>query len=82
MGLGSAYVHKNAPLVRSVLLLGAADSLLVDAVCNQAGAVMFDLTAANIVRNYTGRKKINFLMHLVSKVTDSNISITSSSSVT
>ncbi|XP_075224915.1 dynein regulatory complex protein 11 [Lycorma delicatula] len=69
--LGSKTAHQSAPLIRSILLVGAKGSgkdMLVHAVCTEAGAVLFDLTAANIVGKYPGKSGLIMLMHLVSKV--------------
>ncbi|KAJ1529199.1 hypothetical protein ONE63_006003 [Megalurothrips usitatus] len=69
--LGSATIHTMSPLVRSVLLAGPAGSgkhMLVHAVCTETGAVLFDLSAANIVGKYPGKAGLVMLVHLVSKV--------------
>lgn len=69
--LGSAAVHKSAPLVRSALLAGYPDCgkrLLVDAVVAESGAVLFDLSPQNTAGKYPGKKGLNMLIHLVSKV--------------
>lgn len=70
--LGSAAVHQSAPLVRSALLAGYPDCgkrLLVDAVVAESGAVLFDLSPENTAGKYPGKKGLNMLIHLVSKVT-------------
>lgn len=72
MPLGSAAVHQSAPLVRSALLAGYPDCgkrLLVDAVVAESGAVLFDLSPQNTAGKYPGKKGLNMLIHLVSKVT-------------
>lgn len=69
--LGSATVHREAPLVRSVLLAGYPDCgkrLLADAVVAETGAVLFDLTPSNTANKYPGKKGLKMLVHLVSKV--------------
>lgn len=69
--LGSAAVHQSAPLVRSALLAGYPDCgkrLLVDAVVAESGAVLFDLSPQNTAGKYPGKKGLNMLIHLVSKV--------------
>lgn len=69
--LGSKTIHQLAPLVRSVMLVGpkgTGKDMLVHAVCTEAGAVLFDLTAANIVGKYPGKSGLIMLIHLVSKV--------------
>ncbi|XP_076056160.1 IQ and AAA domain-containing protein 1-like [Oratosquilla oratoria] len=69
--LGIDAVHAQAPLVKSVLLCGprgCGKSMLVKALCYEAGATLMDLTASNIVGRYPGRGGLNMLTHLVSKV--------------
>ncbi|KAG8247235.1 Dynein regulatory complex protein 11 [Homalodisca vitripennis] len=69
--LGSKSIHQLAPLVRSVLVAGprgTGKDMLVHAVCTETGAVLFDLTAANIVGKYPGKSGLIMLTHLVSKV--------------
>ena len=49
--IGSPAVHEKAPLVKSMLLTGprgTGKKMLVHAICNETGANLFDLTAANI----------------------------------
>lgn len=48
---GSPAVHEKAPLVKSMMLAGprgTGKKMLVHAICNETGANLFDLTAANI----------------------------------
>ncbi|KAL0819448.1 hypothetical protein ABMA28_007553 [Loxostege sticticalis] len=69
--LGSEHVRTNAPLVRSVLISGPSGSgkkMLVHAICSEAGAMLFDLTPANIVGKYPGKTGLIMLIHLVMKV--------------
>ncbi|KAL1129138.1 hypothetical protein AAG570_013669 [Ranatra chinensis] len=69
--MGSKAVHQVAPLVKSLLIVGPEGSgkrMLVQAVCTEIGAVLFDLTPANIVGKYPGKSGLIMLMHLVSKV--------------
>jgi len=50
-GSGSPAVHEKAPLVKSMMLTGprgTGKKMLVHAICNETGANLFDLTAANI----------------------------------
>ncbi len=64
-------IHQTAPLVKSLLIAGPRDSgkdMLVHAVCSEIGAVLFDLTAANIVGKYPGKAGLIMLIHLVNKV--------------
>jgi hypothetical protein len=42
--------------------------MLVQAICNEVGANMFDLTAANIAGKYPGKDGLKMLIHLVFKV--------------
>lgn len=42
--------------------------MLVHAICNEAGALLFDLTPANIVGKYPGKSGLIMLIHLVVKV--------------
>ncbi|KAJ4427993.1 hypothetical protein ANN_24006 [Periplaneta americana] len=69
--LGSKAIHQTAPLVKSVLLAGSRGSgkdMLVHAVCTETGAVLFDLSPANIVGKYPGKSGLIMLVHLVNKV--------------
>ncbi|XP_054274919.1 dynein regulatory complex protein 11-like [Macrosteles quadrilineatus] len=69
--LGSVTVHRSAPLVRSLLLAGYPDCgkrMLVDAIATETGSVLFDLSPANTAGKYPGKKGLNMLVHLVSKM--------------
>ncbi|CAG9789481.1 unnamed protein product [Diatraea saccharalis] len=69
--LGSEHVRTNAPLIRSVLISGPSGSgkkMLVHAICSETGAMLFDLTPANIVGKYPGKSGLIMLIHLVIKV--------------
>uniref|UniRef100_A0A2A4JLN3 ATPase AAA-type core domain-containing protein n=1 Tax=Heliothis virescens TaxID=7102 RepID=A0A2A4JLN3_HELVI len=69
--LGSELVRNNAPLVRSVLITGPAKcgkKMLVHSICTEVGAMLFDLTPANIVGKYPGKSGLIMLIHLVMKV--------------
>ncbi|XP_038206918.1 IQ and AAA domain-containing protein 1-like [Zerene cesonia] len=69
--LGSEYVRTHAPIVRSILLSGPSGSgkkMLVNAICSETGAMLFDLTPANIVGKYPGKSGLIMLIHLVMKV--------------
>lgn len=67
----SDHIHQATPQIKSVLLAGAKGSgkdMLVHAICNETGAVLFDLTPANIVGKYPGKSGLIMLIHLVVKV--------------
>ncbi|XP_060650034.1 IQ and AAA domain-containing protein 1-like isoform X3 [Drosophila nasuta] len=69
--LGSEAIHSCTPLIRSVLLAGPRGSgkkALLHAICTEVGAVLFDLTPANIVGKYPGKSGLIMLIHLVLKV--------------
>lgn len=69
--LCSQTIHENTPLTRSILLAGSrgcGKDLLVRAICTEMGAVLFDLTPANIVGKYPGKSGLTMLLHLVNKV--------------
>ncbi|CAG5004942.1 unnamed protein product [Parnassius apollo] len=69
--LGSEHVRTNAPQIRSVLISGPSGSgkkMLIHAICSEVGAMLFDLTPANIVGKYPGKSGLIMLIHLVMKV--------------
>ncbi|KAG8230211.1 hypothetical protein J437_LFUL009273 [Ladona fulva] len=69
--LGSAYVHNNAPFVRSLLIAGPHGSgkhMLLHAVCTELGAYLFDISNVNIADKYPGKTGLTMLIHLVNKV--------------
>ncbi|GLH14336.1 Spastin [Gryllus bimaculatus] len=69
--LGSNTIHQMAPLVKSLLITGSHGSgkdMLVHAICTEIGAVLFDLSPANIVGKYPGKSGLIMLVHLVNKV--------------
>lgn len=47
---------------------GCGKKMLVHAVCTELGAMLFDLTPANIVGKYPGKTGLIMLIHLVMKV--------------
>lgn len=70
--LGSEQIRQFVPCIKSVLLAGPKGSgkrTLVNAICTEVGAVLFDLSPANIVGKYPGKSGLIMLMHLISKVT-------------
>lgn len=69
--LGSETIRNCVPCVRSLLIAGPKGSgkkSLVHSICTEVGAVLFDLTPANIVGKYPGKSGLIMLMHLVQKV--------------
>lgn len=67
--LGSEQIRGSAPCIRSILIAGPKGSgkkSLVYSICNEVGALLFDLTPANIVGKYPGKSGLIMLMHLVS----------------
>lgn len=60
-----------APLVRSILLVGPSGmgkKMLVQAVCTETGANLFDLSPDNLVGKYPGKNGAQLLVHIVFKV--------------
>lgn len=69
--LGSQTIHEKAPFIKSVLVAGprgVGKKSLVNCICTEAGANLFDLSAANIVGKYPGKAGLNMMMHMVFKV--------------
>ncbi|NWW14405.1 DRC11 protein, partial [Oreocharis arfaki] len=69
--LGSQTVHENAPLVKSLLLVGPAGvgkKMLVHAICTETGANLFNLTPSNIGGKYPGRDGLMMMFHMILKV--------------
>ncbi|NXU09315.1 DRC11 protein, partial [Pardalotus punctatus] len=69
--LGSQTVHENAPLVKSMLLVGPAGvgkKMLVHAICTETGANLFNLTPSNIAGKYPGREGLVMMLHMILKV--------------
>ncbi|PSN29758.1 IQ and AAA domain-containing protein 1 [Blattella germanica] len=69
--LGSKTIHQSAPLVKSVLLAGprgCGKDMLVHAICTETGAVLFDLSPANIVGKYPGKSGLIMLKPFLKKV--------------
>ncbi|XP_066589498.1 dynein regulatory complex protein 11 [Prorops nasuta] len=69
--LGNSFVREFTPLVRSVLIAGPHGSgkrMLVNAICTELGATLFDITASNIAGKYPGKTGLIMLVHLISKV--------------
>lgn len=58
-------------IIRSKNIIGPSGSgkkFLIQAICSEAGATLFDLTPANIVGKYPGKTGLIMLIHLVMKV--------------
>ncbi|XP_070157654.1 dynein regulatory complex protein 11-like [Polyergus mexicanus] len=69
--LGDQVLREFTPLVRSVLIVGPHGSgkkFLVNAICTELGATLFDITPANIAGKYPGKSGLIMLVHLISKV--------------
>ncbi|XP_054236900.1 dynein regulatory complex protein 11 [Indicator indicator] len=69
--LGSQIVHEKAPLVKALLLAGPAGvgkKMLVHAICTEAGANLFNLSASNIAGKYPGKAGLQMMLHMVLKV--------------
>ncbi|XP_034937437.1 dynein regulatory complex protein 11 [Chelonus insularis] len=69
--LGNENIRLLSPLVRSVLIAGPHGSgkkMLVQAICTELGATLFDITPANIAGKYPGKSGLIMLLHLISKV--------------
>lgn len=68
---GSADIHAVAPLIRSLLLVGPSGmgkKMLVNAVCTETGANLFDLSPANLKDKYPGKAGVQMIVHIVFKV--------------
>ncbi|NXW03086.1 DRC11 protein, partial [Fregetta grallaria] len=69
--LGSQTVHEKAPLVKALLLAGPAGvgkKMLVHAICTEAGANLFNLSASNVAGKYPGKSGLQMMLHMVLKV--------------
>ncbi|XP_020283087.1 IQ and AAA domain-containing protein 1 [Pseudomyrmex gracilis] len=69
--LGNQVLRELTPLVRSVLIAGPRSNgkkFLVNAICTELGATLFDITPANIAGKYPGKSGLIMLIHLISKV--------------
>ena len=56
-----------------MLITGPAEcgkKLIVDAICNEVGANLFDLSAENLVGKYPGKSGLAMLMHMVFKLAE------------
>lgn len=71
--LGSEQVRNSAPLTKSILIAGpegCGKRMLIDAICNELGANLFDLTCDNIAGKYPGKSGLNLLLHMVFKLAE------------
>uniref|UniRef100_A0A8C0W842 ATPase AAA-type core domain-containing protein n=1 Tax=Castor canadensis TaxID=51338 RepID=A0A8C0W842_CASCN len=69
--LGSPDIHSVAPLIRSILLVGPSGTgkkMLVQAVCTETGANLFDLSPDNLMGKYPGKNGVQMMVHMVFKV--------------
>ncbi|KAG7205430.1 hypothetical protein KM043_007423 [Ampulex compressa] len=69
--LSNSSLREFTPLVRSVLIAGPPGSgkkMLINAICTELGATLFDITPANLVGKYPGKTGLIMLIHLISKV--------------
>ncbi|XP_056132113.1 dynein regulatory complex protein 11 isoform X2 [Lampris incognitus] len=69
--LGSRVVHKKAPLIKAILLVGPAGigkKMLVHAICQETGATLFDLSPVNTAGKYPGKGGLAMMLHMVFKV--------------
>ncbi|VTJ81642.1 Hypothetical predicted protein [Marmota monax] len=60
-----------APLIRSILLVGPSGmgkKMLVQAVCTETGANLFDLSPSNLQGKYPGKSGAQLMIHMVFKV--------------
>uniref|UniRef100_A0A8C5F852 Zgc:153738 n=1 Tax=Gadus morhua TaxID=8049 RepID=A0A8C5F852_GADMO len=69
--LGSKVVHEKSPLIKAILLVGPAGvgkKMLVHAICQEAGATLFDLSPLNTAEKYPGKSGLAMMIHMVFKV--------------
>ncbi|XP_060788741.1 dynein regulatory complex protein 11 [Neoarius graeffei] len=69
--LGSQVIHEKAPLVKAMLLVGPSGvgkKMLVHAICQEAGANLFDLSPLNLAGKYPGKRGLQMMLHMVFKV--------------
>ncbi|XP_075463462.1 dynein regulatory complex protein 11 [Ascaphus truei] len=69
--LGSETVHEKAPLVKTLLMAGPSGvgkKMLVNALCTETGANLFNLSAGNIASKYPGKSGLKMMLHMVLKV--------------
>ncbi|KAG8432570.1 hypothetical protein GDO86_016997 [Hymenochirus boettgeri] len=69
--LGCSSVHEKAPPVKTLLLAGPSGvgkKMLVNALCNETGANLFNLSPDNIAGKYPGKSGLQMMLHMVLKV--------------
>ncbi|KAK2577260.1 hypothetical protein KPH14_003400 [Odynerus spinipes] len=69
--ISSKQLHTVAPLTRSVCICGLpryGKNFLVDAICTEVGALLFDMTPSVLVGKYTGKKSERRLMEIIGKI--------------
>ncbi|XP_017798509.1 PREDICTED: IQ and AAA domain-containing protein 1-like [Habropoda laboriosa] len=69
--LGTREIHEIAPLIRSVCICGFprhGKSFLVNAICSEIGAVMFDMTPTVLIDKYTGKRNERKLIDMISRI--------------
>uniref|UniRef100_G1T905 IQ motif containing with AAA domain 1 like n=1 Tax=Oryctolagus cuniculus TaxID=9986 RepID=G1T905_RABIT len=69
--LGSPDIHSMAPLIRSILLVGPSGmgkKMLVNAVCTETSANLFDLSPNNLQGKCSGKNGVQMIVHMVFKV--------------
>ncbi|XP_043505709.1 dynein regulatory complex protein 11-like [Polistes fuscatus] len=69
--LSSKEIHTIAPLIRSVCICGLpgyGKTFLVDAICSEVGALLFDLTPSVLTGKYIGKSNERRLMSIIGKL--------------
>ncbi|XP_046402516.1 dynein regulatory complex protein 11-like [Ischnura elegans] len=69
--MGSGFVHKNAPFVKSLLITGPEEvgkHTILNAICTELDAFLFDITNENIAESYPDKAALKMLVHLVTKM--------------
>ncbi|CAD1477416.1 unnamed protein product, partial [Heterotrigona itama] len=69
--LSSRGIHQVAPLIRAVCIYGLAQhgkNFLVNAICSEVGALLFDMTPTVLVDKYMGRKNERELINKISEI--------------
>ena len=64
-------MHEKTPHIASLMITGprgVGKKMLMQAICTEVGANLFDMTPANIAEKYPGKAGLNMLLHMVFKV--------------